>query len=88
MPEGTFCSACHEAADLWTLWKTDSTAFVAELRRQSCRLTEMGQRLVIYLNAKTGATLGVDSILAMWRNLLDDGSPPEPRSYVAIRVAA
>lgn len=86
-PHGTYCGACHEAADLWRLWKTDSTEFVAELRRQSCRLAEMAERLVTYLNAKNGSALGADSILAMWRQLLGD-EPPKPRTFVAVRVVA
>lgn len=82
---GAFCGACYEASGLWQLWKTDSTAFVAELRRQRCRLNEMAVRLVVWLNAKNGSALGCDSILAMWRQLLDDDEPPKPRFYVVAR---
>lgn len=83
-PDATYCGGCHEAADLWAVWKTDSTAFIAELRHQSSRLNEMAVRVATYLNAKNGSAIGADSILAMWRQLLDDGGP-EPRYYVVGR---
>lgn len=88
-PEGTLCGACYEAQSLWQLWKTDSTAFVWMLRQQRPRLNEMAARLATYLSRKHGAHLSCDSVLAMWRQLLDDGEPPEPRFYVvATRRAA
>lgn len=75
-PHGTFCGACWEAQDVWVLWKNDAATFVWMLRQQRARLNELAERLATYLSRKTGMSLSMDSVLAMWRPLLDDGEPP------------